>query len=313
MQQHTGLFDPSTKKLDKWRFMFHIFNLGTLTLGIVSFGVSMVTFTSGPPYPVNVQSYAVPMIYYGINSFATTLHGGLGATGCVKSNLGLLKVYTAIGCTLVLEETGFGVWFALTTSSRIDDALREIRLLETKHGSQEGEEGEAKTSNSSVTTESAKGEHTEQEHASDDALDESEAILHGIYSEINEYYYCCMFLVEGRAMSEDFEQIYEHCLTPGNLFCGESFKPDPNKFDYKNCDCEVKVNDVITSRIVRQTALLFLILPAQLFCLICVGFFIKFEITVRNNSFNNYIKKDQSIVSSTADEQVVQTVVKPQF
>ena len=28
--------------------MFHIFNLGTLTLGIVSFGVSMVTFTSGP-------------------------------------------------------------------------------------------------------------------------------------------------------------------------------------------------------------------------------------------------------------------------
>ena len=42
------LHDPSTRKLDKWRSLFHMFNMTTLTVAFISLGVSLLTFYAAP-------------------------------------------------------------------------------------------------------------------------------------------------------------------------------------------------------------------------------------------------------------------------
>ena len=56
------IIDRSTKSLDKWRFMFHIFNMTTFTVAVISLGVSLTTYTAAPPAPSRLEAGSVYVI-----------------------------------------------------------------------------------------------------------------------------------------------------------------------------------------------------------------------------------------------------------
>ncbi|XP_063682326.1 uncharacterized protein LOC134817137 isoform X1 [Bolinopsis microptera] len=295
-----ALQDPSMKRLDKWRSMFHMFNLLTFTVALISLGLSLLTYASATPSPSTVAEYELPMVYYGINGALMTGHTAFGAFACVKAeNLKVLKIYTAIGFLLVIEELAIGSWMLATIQNRINAVINKISNLESQHSNHDHDESQKRdTVDQTKRLAKRDDDHTEDHdedsetsETEDHAEDDSNSVeAHIIYKEINKYYGCCMY-AQKWVDDDDLhpEEVYEHCLTNEYLFCGVKFVLFPGTKNLKktietSCDCEIKVGEVVTVRILKQTVLLFIALPSQILCLFGVAMFIKFEISFRNNS-----------------------------
>jgi len=288
-----ALQDPSMKRLDKWRSMFHLFNLLTFTVALISLGLSLLTYASATPSPSTVAEYELPMVYYGINGALMTGHAAFGAFACVKAeNLKVLKIYTAIGFLLVIEELAIGSWMLATIQKRINAVINKISNLESQHSSYDHSKSQKRDSGDLTRRLAKRDDDHDEDHDEDsETSDDSKLVeAHVIYKEINKYYGCCMY-AQKWVEDDDLhpEEVYEHCLTNEYQFCGVKFVLFPGTKNLKktietSCDCETKVGEVVTVRILKQTVLLFIALPSQILCLFGVAMFIKFEISFRNNS-----------------------------